>query len=83
MNSTILNRIELEADYMIISNKTIREVAKNFNVSKSTIHKDLRERLKKINYEKYKIIDNILKYHKGVRHIRGGEATKLRYLNIK
>ena len=83
MNSTILNRIELEANYIIKNNKTIRETAKKFKVSKSTIHKDLREKLKKFDYEKYVIIDNILKYHKEIRHIRGGQATKLRYLNSK
>lgn len=83
MNSTIFNRIILESEYMINSQKTIREIAKKFNVSKSTVHKDLHERLKYIDYEKFKKIDNILKYHKEIRHIRGGESTKLRYLNIK
>ena len=68
---------------MINSEKTIREIAKKFKVSKSTVHKDLHERLKDVDYEKYKKIDSILKYHKEVRHIRGGESTKLRYFNIK
>lgn len=83
MNSTIFNRIMMEYNYMINSEKTIRQIAKKFNVSKSTVHKDLHERLKDIDYDKFKKIDEILKYHKEIRHIRGGESTKLRYLNIK
>ena len=83
MNSTIFNRIMMEYNYMIDSEKTIRQIAKKFNVSKSTVHKDLHERLKDIDYEKFKKIDEILNYHKEIRHIRGGESTKLRYLNIK
>lgn len=83
MNSTIFNRISKEVDYMIDSQKTIREIAKKFNMSKSTVHKDLHQRLKGIDEEKYRKIEKILKHHINVRHIRGGESTKLRYLNIK
>lgn len=83
MNSTIFNRIINEANYMLESEKTIREIAKKFNVSKSTVHKDLHERLKDIDKIKFKQVDKILKYHIDIRHIRGGESTKLRYLNIK
>lgn len=83
MNSTIFNRIINEANYMLESEKTIREIAKKFNVSKSTVHKDLHERLKEIDETKFKKVDKILKYHIDIRHIRGGESTKLRYLNIK
>lgn len=83
MNSTIFNRIIEEADYIIDSEKTVREIAKKFNVSKSTVHKDLHERLKYIDMNKYRKVDQILKYHIGIRHIRGGQSTKLRYLNIR
>ena len=83
MNSTIFNRIIKEANYMIESQKTVREIAKKFKVSKSTVHKDLHERLKEIDEEKFRKVDEILKYHINVRHIRGGQSTKLRYLNIK
>lgn len=83
MNSTIFNRIINEANYMLESEKTIREIAKKFKVSKSTVHKDLHERLKEIDKIKFRQVDKILKYHIDIRHIRGGESTKLRYLNIK
>ena len=61
---------------------TIREVATYFNVSKSTVHKDLHERLKKIDKIKYLEVDKILKYHLNIRHIRGGESTKKKYQNL-
>ena len=51
-------------------------------VSKSTVHKDLHERLLKIDKEKYKNVEDILKYHIDIRHIRGGESTRKKYLNI-
>lgn len=79
---TINERTILEADYMLETNKTIRELSKVFNVSKSTIHKDLNERLKKINFEKYEKIKEILKYHIDIRHIRGGQSTKNKYSKI-
>lgn len=81
MDSIIISRIIDEADFIINTKKTIREIAKVFNVSKSTVHKDLRERLLYIDNDKYKKVDNILKYHIDVRHIRGGESTKNKYLN--
>lgn len=83
MNSTIFNRVIEETNYILESQKTIREIAKKFKVSKSTVHKDLHERLKEIDKIKFNKVDQILKYHIDIRHIRGGESTKLRYLNIK
>lgn len=79
MNSLIIKRVLEEADCMINTNKTIREIANIFNVSKSTVHKDLHERLAIINIDKYEKIDDILKYHTNVRHIRGGESTRKKY----
>lgn len=73
-------RIKKEASYMIKTKETVREIAKKFKVSKSTVHKDLHERLKSIDYELYKKVDEILKYHAMVRHLRGGESTKRKYL---
>ena len=58
---------------------TVREIANQFNVSKSTVHKDLHDRLIKINKEKYIKVNKILKYHTCIRHIRGGESTRLKY----
>ena len=79
MNSLITKRVLDEAYFMIKTNETIREVANVFNVSKSTVHKDLHERLANINSDLYLQIDSILKYHIDVRHIRGGESTKKKY----
>jgi putative DeoR family transcriptional regulator (stage III sporulation protein D) len=79
MNSLILKRVLDEANYMLITKETIREVANVFNVSKSTVHKDLHERLRDINFELFEQIDSILKYHIDVRHIRGGQSTKKKY----
>ena len=54
MNIKISERVDKVANYIIKSNKTVREISKVFHVSKSTIHKDLHDRLKLINKEKYK-----------------------------
>ena len=82
MNSLIIRRVIDEANYMLDTKKTIREIAKVFNVSKSTVHKDLHERLIDVDSELYKQIDSILKYHIDIRHIRGGESTKKKYKKI-
>lgn len=78
----INERVIKEADFIIKTGYTIREVAREFNVSKSTVHKDLHERLRKIDNKKYLKVDKILKYHLNIRHIRGGESTKKKYLNL-
>lgn len=82
MNSFIIRRVLDEADYMLNTKETIREIANIFKVSKSTVHKDLHERLKEINYELFEQIDSILKYHIDVRHIRGGQSTKKKYKKL-
>ena len=80
MSDYIKKRVLEESIYIINTEDTIREVAKNFNVSKSTVHKDLTDRLKEIDMEIYIKVSNILKYHLDIRHIRGGESTKRKYL---
>lgn len=60
--------------------KTVRMIAKEFGVSKSTVHKDLTERLPKINQDLASEVKKILEYHKAIRHLRGGEATKQKYI---
>lgn len=82
MNSLIKKRILEEAEYMVKTKKTIREIAKIYNVSKSTVHKDLHDRLFDINSDLYNKINDILKYHIDIRHIRGGEATKKKYKKL-
>jgi putative DeoR family transcriptional regulator, stage III sporulation protein D len=65
--------------YIVETKKTVRVIAKEFGVSKSTVHKDLTERLPEINPELANEVKEILDYHKSIRHLRGGEATKLKY----
>ena len=81
MNRIISNRVLEEANYIIKTRKTVREIAKVFKMSKSTIHKDLHERLREVNIDLYNEVSEILKYHTDIRHIRGGESTRLKYLN--
>jgi putative DeoR family transcriptional regulator, stage III sporulation protein D len=65
--------------YIVETRKTVRVIAKEFGVSKSTVHKDLTERLPEINPELANEVKEILDYHKSIRHLRGGEATKMKY----
>ena len=63
MENKIKERVLAEANYMINTEKTIRNIAKMFNVSKSTVHKDLKDRLKIINLNQYKEVQKIIKKH--------------------
>ena len=83
MKKEIINRVEEVSNYILNTKKTIREVAKKFNVSKSTIHKDISSRLIEIDYQKYLDIEKILKHHIEIRHINGGKSTKLKYARMK
>ena len=71
------------AHYIIDSKDTVRGAAKKFGVSKSTVHKDLSERILKINPALAQEVRLILDENKAERHIRGGLATKLKYNKIK
>ncbi len=67
------------ASYILEHNSTVREAAKVFKVSKSTVHKDMADRLPKINPTLAKNVKKILDQNKAERHIRGGNATYLKY----
>ena len=67
----------------IESKDTVRGAAKRYGISKSTVHKDESERLKKINPGLAKEVREILEENKAERHIRGGLATKLKYSHLK
>lgn len=71
------------AHYIIDSKDTVRGAAKKFGISKSTVHKDVSERLKKINPSLAKEVRVILDENKAERHMRGGMATKLKYSHKK
>jgi len=69
------------ANYIIESNATVRQAAKAFGVSKSTVHKDCADRLIAINPALAKEVRKVLDVNKAERHIRGGLATKEKYLH--
>jgi putative DeoR family transcriptional regulator, stage III sporulation protein D len=83
MKEQISKRVLKEANYILNTNNTIRKTAQEYKVSKSTVHKNISERLKKIDYELSNNIDNIIKEHLDTRHIRGGESTKRHYKGNK
>ena len=70
-------------EYIIESKATVRRAAKKFGISKSTVHKDVSQRLKNVNPALYKEVREILETNKNQRHIRGGIATRNKYLMLK
>ncbi len=74
--------IEL-GEYIKEHKATVRAAAKKFHVSKSTVHKDVAERLKLLDPQLYGDVKQVLDINKAQRHIRGGMATKRKYKNIK
>ena len=69
-------RVKAIADYIIVTEGTVRKAADRFGVSKATVYKDLTERLPGISKSKAKIVKVILKHNKALSHIRGGYAYK-------
>ena len=78
-NISIEERAVYLAQYIIDSKDTVRGTAKKFGISKSTVHKDVTERLTHINHALALEVRKILDKNKAERHIRGGMATKLKY----
>ena len=76
-------RSEILAKYVIETGATVRACALRFGISKSTEHKDLSQKLKYINRGMYEEVKEILEKNKSERHIRGGEATRKKYLKKK
>jgi putative DeoR family transcriptional regulator (stage III sporulation protein D) len=76
-------RCEMIARSMIEQNATVRSIALQFGISKSTVHKDLVERLPRIHPGLYADVREILLRNKAERHLRGGEATRRKYLARK
>ncbi len=76
-------RCEELAVYLIENKSTVRETAVQFGISKSTVHKDISERLQKINIPLYRKAQTVLNINKEERHIRGGMATKRKYASLK
>lgn len=79
-NLEIYDRIFDEAQFVVETKATIRQTATNFGVSKSTVHRDLRLILPTISHSLNMQVDEVLEQNTAERHIRGGEATKRKYL---
>jgi len=77
MKNHITERVLRAAEYTLRNRSTVRETAKVLKVSKSTVHKDLTDRLPKIDTQMASEVRGVLMTNKAERHIRGGEATKL------
>ncbi len=75
-------RAVILGQYIIENKATVRAAAKKFGISKSTVHKDVSERLPKVNPALYAQVKDILEINKQERHIRGGMATKLKYMKL-
>ena len=71
------------AQYIIEQDTTVRQAAKRFGVSKSTVHKDVTQRLKQLSPTLYQQVKEVLERNKQERHIRGGMATREKYENIR
>ncbi len=79
MRTNIEERVADLAAYIVDNQTTVRAAAKQFGISKSTVHKDLTERLPRINPGLYRQVRTLLDLNKAERHIRGGLATRRKY----
>ena len=82
MRDYIEERVVETAHYIVEKGATVRDAAKAFGISKSTVHKDITERLRQINKVLGEQVAAVLETNKDERHIRGGMATKEKYLHI-
>lgn len=83
MRDYILKRVVDVSNFIIETGSTVREAAKSFKISKSTVHKDCTERLYDIDRDMYSKVKKVLELNLSERHLRGGEATKRKYLSKK
>lgn len=81
MKTYIEERAIKIANYIIEQNATVRQTAREFGISKSTVHKDMTERLSELNPSLATQVRKVLDVNKSERHIRGGMATKEKYLS--
>ena len=77
---TVDKRTVILGEYIVEHKATVRAAAKSFGISKSTVHKDVSQRLKGINPQLYGEVKQVLDLNKAQRHIRGGMATREKYL---
>ncbi len=83
MREELIARVTEEAEYIAETGATVRDAAKVFHFSKSTVHKDVTERLFYIDKTLYKAVRKVLRKNLDERHLRGGNATREKYLKEK
>lgn len=83
MHNYIDNRVILEGEFIVKTKSTVRATANFFCLGKSTVHKDVTVRLKRLDKELYEKVREILQINLNERHIRGGIATKKKFDNLK
>ena len=76
----IKERCEMIGEYVLESGATVRRAAIKFSISKSTVHKDISYKLKRVNPSLYEDVKKVIDTNKHERHIRGGEATRRKYM---
>jgi putative DeoR family transcriptional regulator (stage III sporulation protein D) len=80
---TVEERAVLLGEYIVENNATVRSAAGEFGISKSTVHTDVSQRLRRVNPALFREVRAVLEKNKSERHIRGGIATKEKYLLLK
>ncbi len=83
MNDIVEERAVELGEYIVAHKSTVRAAAKKFGISKSTVHTDVAQRLKKLSPSLYAQVREVLEVNKAQRHIRGGLATKEKYKKMK
>ena len=79
MKQYIEERVLAIAQYLLKNGATVRCCAARFGISKTTVHKDMRERLPELNAPLYEAVEQVLLLNKAERHLRGGQATRNKY----
>lgn len=82
MRESVEDRAAMLGEYIIENNATVRGAAQKFGISKSTVHKDVSQRLRTLNPSLYRQVRTVLDTNKSERHIRGGLATRKKYLRL-
>ena len=83
MESDIKLRVLREAEHIALTGQTLRKTAQLMGISKSTVHKDMSKRLRTIDAELYDKVRKVTEENKSLRHIRGGEASRDKYMRMK
>ena len=82
MRQYIEERVLAIAEYLLKNGGTVRSFAGHFGISKTTVHKDMRERLPELNAPLAEAVAQVLQFNKAQRHLRGGEATRCKYARL-